>query len=184
MSSNIEIQRICEHCGNEFTARTTVTKYCSQKCASRAYKARTRKKKIAKSEAETSRIKTLPIEQLKAKEFLTVSDTAALLGCSKRTVYRLIDNGTIKAVNLAERMTRVKRSQLDKLLEAPQPKPEPKQEIKQYDISECYTISEILAKYNVSSGALYNIIKRNQMPKIQKWKNVYVPKEMIDSILG
>ncbi len=28
MSSNIKLQRICQHCGNEFTAKTTVTQYC------------------------------------------------------------------------------------------------------------------------------------------------------------
>ncbi|MFA6334291.1 MAG: CHC2 zinc finger domain-containing protein [Bacteroidales bacterium] len=28
MGSNIRVQRICQYCGKEFTARTTVTKYC------------------------------------------------------------------------------------------------------------------------------------------------------------
>ena len=38
MSSNIFVQRICEECGNEFTARTTVTRFCGDRCAKRAYK--------------------------------------------------------------------------------------------------------------------------------------------------
>lgn len=67
MSSNIRIQRICQHCNNEFTARTTVTKYCSHKCASRAYKDRTRKKKVEKSNAETKKIITQPVELAKRK---------------------------------------------------------------------------------------------------------------------
>ena len=117
MSSNIKVQRICQHCGKEFTARTTVTKYCSDTCAKRAYKARQRAAKVEASNKEIQRIKTQPIEELKAKEFLTVRDTATLLSCSVRTAYRLIENGTIKAVNLAERMTRVKRSDLDKSIE-------------------------------------------------------------------
>ncbi|RLD59967.1 MAG: DNA-binding protein, partial [Bacteroidetes bacterium] len=41
---------------------------------------------------------------------------ATLLGCSVHTTYRLIDNGTLKAVNLSERMTRIKRSELNKIL--------------------------------------------------------------------
>jgi len=115
MSSKIEVQRICHYCDKEFTARTTVTKYCSDVCAKRAYKARKRAEKIKNSNKETTQIKIQPVEILKAKEFLTVQETAKLIGCSIRTAYRLIDNGTIKAVNLAERMTRVNRSELNKI---------------------------------------------------------------------
>jgi len=117
MSTNIRVQRICQHCSTEFTARTTVTRYCSDQCSKRAYKARKRKEKIQESNTQTHRIKSQPIEELKAKEFLSVRDVATLLGCSMRTAYRLIDNGTLKAVNLAKRMTRVKRSELDKVME-------------------------------------------------------------------
>jgi excisionase family DNA binding protein len=115
MSSNIEVQRICQHCSNEFTARTTTTAYCSHRCNSAAYKAKQRAEKIEASNEETQRIKNQPIEQLKAKEYLTVQDVAALLNCSVRSVYYFIENGTIKATNLGQRLTRVKRSELDKL---------------------------------------------------------------------
>ncbi|NQU88476.1 MAG: helix-turn-helix domain-containing protein [Mariniphaga sp.] len=115
MSSNIKVQRFCQHCNSEFTARTTVTKYCSDNCAKRAYKARMRAEKIEVSEKETTKIITQPIEILKAKEFLNVKETAILLGCSIRTVYRLIDKGIINAVNLGERITRIKRSDLNSL---------------------------------------------------------------------
>jgi excisionase family DNA binding protein len=181
MSSNIEIQRICKYCNNEFTARTTVTKYCSQKCASKAYKDRTRKKKVEKSITETKKVIAKPVEVIKSKEVLTVRDVSVLLGCSIRTAYRLIDNGTIKAVNLAERLTRVKRSELNKLLEQPKRQPEPKKV--DFDISECYTISEVQQKFNISSGALYNLIKRNNVPKLNKGKFVFVPKSIIDTLM-
>jgi len=58
-----------------------------------------------------------PHEDLKAKEFLTVREVSKLLNCSIRTIYNYIDNGTIKAANLAKRITRVKRSEIDKLFE-------------------------------------------------------------------
>jgi excisionase family DNA binding protein len=115
MSSKIEVQRICQHCGNEFTARTTVTQYCGDTCAKRAYKARLRAAKVEKSNAETLQIRNQPIEELKAKEFLTVREVASLLNCSVRSAYFYIGNGTIKAVNLGKRVTRVKRSEIDKL---------------------------------------------------------------------
>lgn len=117
MSSNIEVQRICQHCNKEFTARTTVTKYCSDQCAKRAYKARIKLKKIEESNKEMLNIKTKPIDVLKAKEFLTVREVATLLNCSIRSVYYYIESGKLKAVNLAQRITRVKRSDIDKLFE-------------------------------------------------------------------
>lgn len=115
MSSNIQVQRICQRCGKEFTARTTVTQYCGDNCAKRAYKARVKAAKIEASNTETRIIRTQPIEELKAKEFLTVREVSRLLNCSVRSAYYYIDRGSIKAVNLGQRITRVKRSEIDKL---------------------------------------------------------------------
>ena len=115
MSSNIQVQRICQHCGKEFTARTTVTKYCSNRCNKAENKAKERTSKVEQSNNETQRIRTQPIEELKAKEFLTVREVARLLNCSVRSVYYYVETGTIKAVNLRQRVTRVKRSEIDKL---------------------------------------------------------------------
>ncbi|HEV8512556.1 MAG TPA: helix-turn-helix domain-containing protein [Cyclobacteriaceae bacterium] len=117
MSSNIKVQRVCQHCGKDFTARTTKTLYCSLQCNSKAYKAKQRAAKVEASNAETIKIKTLPIEELKAKDFLTVKEVANLLSCSVRTIYYNIESGNLKAVNLGERITRVKRSDLDKLFD-------------------------------------------------------------------
>ena len=181
MSSNIKVQRICEHCGKGFTARTTVTKYCSHRCSSAANKARNRIEKIQKSDIETLRIKTKPIEEVKAKEFLTVRDVSILLGCSLRSAYRLIDNGTLKAVNLSERMTRIRRTDLNKLLE--QPEPVTMEIPVNYNISDCYTLTEVQNKYGISEKALSEIVKRNGIPKIKKGWYAYVPKIHIDNLL-
>lgn len=113
----MKVQRICQHCDDEFTARTSVTKYCSNNCAKRAYKARKRAEKIARSNTETQRIKNKPIEDLKAKEFLKVKEAAQLLDCSVRTVYNHIERGNLKATNLGQRITRIKRSHLNHLFE-------------------------------------------------------------------
>lgn len=117
MSSNIHVQRVCQHCGMEFTARTTTTQYCTHLCNSAAYKQKVRAGKIEQSNQETQRIKNKPIEELKAKEFLTVREVATLLNCSVRSAYYYIESGTIKAVNLGQRITRIKRSEIDKLFE-------------------------------------------------------------------
>jgi excisionase family DNA binding protein len=117
MSSTIQIQRICQHCGNEFTARTTVTRCCSDTCSKRAYKARVRAGKVEESNKETQQIRNQSIEELKAKEFLTVREVARLLSCSVRSAYYYIESGNIKAVNLGQRITRVKRSEIDRLFQ-------------------------------------------------------------------
>lgn len=116
MSSNIKVQRICQHCGAEFTARTTVTKYCSDNCAKRAYKIRKRSEKIESSNKETLIIKTRPIEELKSKEFLSVREVSRLIGCSRQTVYNLINSGQLKATNILKKKTIIRRSDIDLLI--------------------------------------------------------------------
>jgi len=69
MSSNIKIQRICQYCKQEFTAKTTVTKYCSLKCNQRAYKKLKRSEKIKQSNTETVKVKLTLLKFLIQKSF-------------------------------------------------------------------------------------------------------------------
>lgn len=179
MSSNIEIQKICEYCGNVFTAKTTVTRLCSPKCRKANYKKKQRDEKINNSIDEAKKIKNKTIVDIKEKEVLNVREVSILLGCSIRTVYRLIDNNTITGINLGERMTRVKRSDINVMLEKPKQTIEP---IKKID--ECYTIKQIIEKYKISEKAVSNIIKRNNIPKLKKGWYTYVPKNLIDEIFS
>ena len=86
MSSNIRVNRICQHCGNDFIAKTTVTMYCSDRCSRAAYKKRIADKNIQKSNREMLSLVTGPWDALKAKEFLSIPETATLTGISVRTV--------------------------------------------------------------------------------------------------
>lgn len=115
MSSNIRITRVCQHCGNEFTAKTTVTKYCGDRCAKRAYKKRINTKKIEESNTETRAIISKPIEQIQSKEFLSIADTCQLLGVSRWTIWRAIKDKEIKAVQLGKKRIIIKRSEIDRL---------------------------------------------------------------------
>lgn len=60
---------------------------------------------MQKSNTETKQIKNKPIEELKAKEFLIVSDVSKLVGCSRQNVYKLINTGKLKATNILEKKT-------------------------------------------------------------------------------
>ncbi len=197
MSSNIKIQRICQYCGNEFTARTTTTLYCSHRCNSAAYKAKQRAGKVEQINKETQSIKSQPIEELKAKEFLSVTQVSKLIGCSRQNIYNLINTGKLKATNILLKKTIVKRSDLDKLFKEPTNRTQPegipetqKQELNNwvqaggFDISDCYNLTEIQSKYGISETAVQNLIKRNSIPKIKKGWFAYVPKTVIDKLLS
>jgi excisionase family DNA binding protein len=188
MSSNIQVQRICQHCGNEFTARRTTTLYCSHKCNSTAYKAGLRAAKVKVSNKETQTIKIGSIEQLKAKEFLSVRDVSKLIGCSRQTVYTLINSGGLKAVNIKVKKTLIRRSDIDKLFEQSQPSVMPRSEAQatsvQYPISDCYTLTEVQTKFSISESALQAVIKRNKVPKLKKGWFAYVPKTVIDNLFA
>ena len=185
MSTKITVNRICQYCGKEFIAQKTTTRYCSMTCNRRDYKEKVRNQKVARTNKETKEVKTNHLEDIKAKEFLTVKDMALLLDCSVRSVYYYIESGKLAAVNLGQRITRIKRSHVDKLFdELPIPEPVPEPDPFQYDINECYGLTEIQIKYGISDKALYELIKRNSILKIKIGRYTYVPKVAIDKILG
>jgi len=188
MSSNIKIQRICDFCNKEFTARTTVTKYCSHSCASKSYKQRTKATKIDNSNKEVLKIKQQPIEEIKAKDFLTVKEVSKLLGISIRTIYHLLNKNVIEYSNLNQRLIRIKRTDIDKLFNTefkPMQEPQPIQinYAEVFEIENYYTITEVLNKYKIAEATLRRTIKKNDILKIKKGKFVYVPKKIIDKIL-
>ncbi len=114
MSSNIKITRICQFCDVEFTARTTVTKYCSHKCASRAYKQRTRNQNIEKSVVETVQVISVKKTELQAKEFLTIKEAGELLNVSRWTISRAIAAERLKAARMGNRVI-IRRKDIDEL---------------------------------------------------------------------
>jgi excisionase family DNA binding protein len=125
------------------------------------------------------------VEKLKVKEFLKVKEVAALLDCSSRTVYNYIDQGVIEVMNIGQRMTRVKRDSLDKLIEK---KSTSAQEIemqkKDYSIDECISTFEIRKKFGISESGLRRIIIKNDIPKYRKGSLAYLPKVEIEHYLG
>ncbi len=114
MSSNIRIKSNCDFCGNEFIAKTLKTRYCSHTCNNRDYKEKLKNQKISK-EVKVRKDKE-GLESLKDREYLTAKDAALIVGCSTKTIYRLISDGTIKGVNLSKRLTRINKKSLDKII--------------------------------------------------------------------
>jgi excisionase family DNA binding protein len=113
MSSNIRILRCCQLCGISFTAKTTVTKFCSDTCAKRAYKERIKLRKINKSNQETE-LENEFNPLIQQKEYLNIKEASILIGASRWTIYRLIEDGKLKAAKIGAR-TIIKRSAIEKL---------------------------------------------------------------------
>ena len=115
MSSNIRLEKTCNFCGNRFTAKTTVTQFCCDNCAKRAYKKRKRTVKIETAiQEEKQKIVTAFNSVVVQKDFLSIDETCQLLGASRWTIYRLIDKGQLKAGKLGSR-TIISRKAIDNL---------------------------------------------------------------------
>ena len=188
MSSNLSLNRVCELCKTEFIARTTVTRFCSHKCSSKSNKIKARNIKIEKSDLETKNLnlnKTYSnYEIIKVKEYLTVKDAAQLLNMSAKTVYRLIERNTINAFQFSERKTLIRKSDIEKYFDFNLKEIEKSKlnHIEELTIHNSYTMQEVADKYQISNSALYNLIKRFDIPKKNQGKFVLVKRQDIDSI--
>lgn len=101
------IPRICEACGKEFLAKTTVTRFCSQACGKRFRRRGTTV--IQKTKAT----KTADLESINKKEFLSIKEAHYLIGISEQTIRHQIQSQTIKATKLGRRII-IKRTDIDK----------------------------------------------------------------------
>ncbi len=183
MSSNMKITRICEFCKNEFTAQTTVTRFCSNKCNKASNRATAKGLKIEKSNTETNKIKYGDIEAIKAKEFLSINQASLLFGISRRTLYRIIEKGQLDIAKFGAR-TVIRRCDMDSFFTIPVNEPNQVPAPAFPGIDNCYTITQIQQKFSISSGALYCLIQRHGIWKFSIGKFNYVAKKDIDIIFN
>jgi len=181
MSSNIAIKRICEFCGNTFIAKTTVTRFCTHICNSRFGKRKARELKIQSSEKQVAEIMAASVSSTIVAEFLTVKEAARLLNTSVRSIYNIIHSGRIKAVRLTPRKTLIKRADLDQMLILPEfQAPILKVRTKNPHPKYCYTTAEAQEALNFSEKALWEFLKRNNIPKYRERKYSYVLKSYLN----
>lgn len=182
MSSNITVNKICEHCRRVFTAKTTVTRFCSSKCNSRNYKQKLRDEKLGIAKQEVRQVISHQLQELTSLEFLSVKGAAKLLGASDKIVYTMIKSGRLKATNLSDRKTMISRADIDRLFELPEIPDDRKPNSS--NLSECCHMGEAQKIYNTSEKALFEILKRNEVPKYQVGKFTYVLKSHLDQIFN
>lgn len=211
MPSSLRIEKICENCGTKFIAKQMRTRFCSGKCAhSFAEKERRKEKKLAEPEpvARPRRAAKKPVHtktnveilndevqriaEIQTRPYISVAEASRLYGISTDTIRRQIANGKIPAINLGERLTRIDRGALEKLFH-PTPTPtsqsfdqEP-QAPKQTEapvLEGCYTITDIVNKYDVIQPRASAIINKYKLPKTRIGKYCFVPKDQADAIFS
>ncbi|MDR3058427.1 MAG: helix-turn-helix domain-containing protein [Prevotella sp.] len=178
MSSNIKITMLCQFCGEEFTARTTVTKFCSHKCASSAYKQKKRDEKIQKAQKNTEESKQVNLNNtIPDKEYLSVLDTAKLLGIGRATVNRYCVSGKIPCMKINRKIF-IRRKDIERCFD--NAAPYEVIPIVKEPVTEFYTIEEIEDKFSVSQSLIFKIVREKKIPKTNLNKKAYYNKKHID----
>ena len=179
-SSSIRIKKVCEWCGEVFYAQKTTTRYCSHRCNSKAYKEITRNKRIQDAETKTNiLISQQPIQMIKDKEFLSFAEAGTLLGISRQAVYKMVAAGHLKASKISTRLSFIKRSDIENMLEN---KPYEKRNKKDIaPITKFYTTAEVKEKYNVVDSWIFVVAKKHNIPRTFNRGKTYWSKKHIDN---
>lgn len=182
MSSNIKVERICEWCGKKFIAQTTVTRFCTKRCAEHSYKERLRQKKMAVSNQETAQTNI----KWRDKDFLTPTQAAELLGIGRMSIYRYIRNGKIKVVRF-ERKTLISKADIQAMFDFLTPRetsPAEPSEKKSKSLADFYTRADIREKYGVKDSWIYKVVAENNVPKTIIRGKAYFSKSHIDRLFS
>jgi excisionase family DNA binding protein len=171
MAKQFQYSKICNICGNLYTSPHSTTKYCSERCSNRANKIKAREKLL---QTDSHEIKERQRKKLLDQEFLSISETANLLGISRPTLYKMIANGIVKAKRFSEKIVRIKRSDLEQIQPSNiAPINTPIAEIHKVK-QEHITVAEALKKFEISLTWFYKKIRPTEIkPTIINGKPLY-----------
>lgn len=188
--------RKCAFCGREFTANSGVQKYCSVSCADEAKRERKKRNGDFLKAAE-------PVIGLRQQEYLTFSKAAILMGCSRQYIYKLVNQGKLKASRISSRMAIIRRADIETMLEGSpynkvvfgnRPKPASSNRQQQQKKKEPVSVSdepltyisgeEVIASYKVKPSWLYTSAKRNQIPICSIAGKNYYSRIHVEECLG
>ena len=175
-----KIEKQCEVCGKLFSPKTVDSVYCSKKCSDAAYR---QKKALQKKEEQ---LQAVADRVTTDRSYISVPEAFVLFGIAKSTLYRLIRQEKIPAINLGTRLVRIDRAAIEQMFPIRQTTPvtKEKQTAKLYSLepNDCYTIGEIAKKFGISDSSVYKHIRKFSIPTRQIGNYVYAPKSEIDNI--
>lgn len=185
-TSKIRIVKICERCGMEFLAQKQSTRFCSHQCSRMAYKDAKRLERKRNTEARVrTHVQEIVQSEIGDKELLTFREAAALLGITKQAMYALVARGSIIAYKITSRLSRIRKTDIDKMLENNPYISSPLRSKKQREpITEFYTTKEVLEKFSISNSWLFTVAKRQNIPKVTQHGKTYWSKKHCDMIFG
>jgi len=166
MTERIQFEFACKTCGNLFTAYTSTTKYCSPNCAKRGYKAEKRKERL---QLESVEIQERNRQNLLLQENLSLTDASALLGVSRPTLYKLLDERKVELLRISKRTIRVKKSDLLNLYQnTPENSTPINPSIAEINKAkeEYITVVEALKRFKISMTWFYRKIKEKEITPI------------------
>ena len=174
-----KIQKQCEVCGQSFVPKTVDSVYCSKKCGAAAYR---KKKALKKKEEEQQAV----IDKISADRlYISVPEAIVLFGVAKSTLYRLVRQKRIPAINLGTRLVRIDRAAIEEMFpirQTPLKKEKPTAKLYSLEPQDCYTIGEIAKKFGISDSTVYKHIRKYSIPTRQIGNYVYAPKTEIDNL--
>ena len=188
--------RTCAFWGREFTANSGVQKNCSGSCADEATRERKKRNGDFLKAAE-------PVIGLRQQEYLTFSKAAILMGCSRQYIYKLVNQGKLKASRISSRMAIIRRADIETMLEGSpynkvvfgnRPKPASSNRQQQQKKKEPVSVSdepltyisgeEVIATYKDKPSWLYTSAKRNQIPICRIAGKNYYSRSHVEVCLG
>jgi len=177
MSSNFTMQKTCEQCGKLFVAKTSVTRFCSSKCNNKNIKLRKKVGCIFPEQKVNKKRVVHTLEELTSLEFLDVKGAAKLLGASEKIVRTMISSGRLRATNLSVRKTMISRKDIDALFDRPDGSSG-----KSINPNYC-KMADAAVHFGISDSALFEVIRRNNIPKFKEGKYTYVAKSDLEKVL-
>lgn len=185
-------QRKCEFCGGTFAIRSGNQRYCSEACAEQAKQARKKRcNDFIKAVA--------PVIDLQQQEYLSFSKAAVLMGCTRQYIYKLVNQGRLRASRLSSRMSLIRRADIEALLAAspyervlPVARPTKSNGKKKKcktgtadaEPMEYYTADEVMNTFKIGQGWLYTCSKRYRIRVCRIAGRAYYSKMDIDAHFG
>ena len=111
------------------------------------------------------------VESIGTKEFLNPTEAAKLLGVSRATMYRYMEQGVFKVLRTPAR-TIVRRSDIEALFDNP-PAYIKRNNNKLNMVGETYSMLDITKKYNISKRVAENRIRKFDILKIMRGRNIF-----------
>lgn len=150
-------KKICLHCGQEFVAYHQTTDYCSQRCASLAYKERKRIERLKETSLEVRENQRL---LLLDKNWLTISDAAKLLQMSRTTLYKILQRKGVELRKFTARTVRVAREDLEHISETRETYINTTVQGQEENLGRWMSKKQVMETYGISDSGMYQVLKR------------------------